>query len=711
LFDGYTNNFARILFFYTESGRDECSNQEIHKIVIRGDGSIIKNTMCDKDDQSMHLYFLIACTNVLEALHICSPSRAYMSLENGHICSNKFDEKAHCAHMLEEYSHVLMKLMKKYNVGLAAKVKNIKGKLIGKDDKPLKSCLKTRSSKTNQVKPIGDLCKYGLNTMLKGTSNTNAKKDIHAAPITETVRTKDIATNKPSPNDLGLVLDGTNKSGVADESNASRRTQVTPKKVQVSVLTNDVKVLGANIAIPISVVDEICDKFANTLYGYFVGERLAFPIVEAYVKNAWAKYGFERVIFRNRFFFFNFSSYEGIIKTIEGGPWSIRSMPIFLNIWVANTKMKKDKITRVPVWVKIHNVHMIAFLETGLSLITTQLGRPIMLDVCTSDMCLNPWGRNTYARVLVELSADCVVMESIVVAIPLPKGEGHYLETLHVEYEWWRPRCSKCKFFDHDDDYCLAKVKKANSDPSSGKESGQDAGFINKKKGGNKAANKKNIQGIRFSKPKSNFMYRPVSKPSTTKEIASKLNTNAPSFKDDVNGADLQPNAPPKVIMDDSYGSTNEHGYFKDDIDLGQLRSNIEKLMEQDKVLDINTNNVIDGVVEPLNSMPKTNEGLTSTNTVPADVNDNYKGSLWEQFLKSHEASKSRHKSPMSSTDESYEDEVFMPGVIPGGGFLDDMEDDLDCYDGYEAHVYDLSEKEQAFCYQYDIRLNSRCRK
>nr|GEV30953.1 ATPase, F1/V1/A1 complex, alpha/beta subunit, zinc knuckle CX2CX4HX4C [Tanacetum cinerariifolium] len=106
--------------------------------------------------------------------------------------------------------------------------------------------------------------------------------------------------------------------------------------------------------------------------------------------------------------------------------------------------------------------------KTGLSLITTQLGQPIRLDACTSDMCLNPWGRNSYARFLVELSSKCVVMKSIVVAIPLPKGEGHYLETLNVEYEWWPPRCSKCKIFDHEDDYYPVKVKKANSDPSSG---------------------------------------------------------------------------------------------------------------------------------------------------------------------------------------------------------------------------------------------------
>ncbi|GJZ60089.1 putative reverse transcriptase domain-containing protein [Tanacetum coccineum] len=58
--------------------------------------------------------------------------------------------------------------------------------------------------------------------------------------------------------------------------------------------------------------------------------------------------------------------------------------------------------------------------------------------------------------------------------------------------------------------------------------------------------------------------------------------------------------------------------------------------------------------------------------------------------------------------DESDDDEVYMPH---GGGFTDGMEDDLECYDGYGTHVYDLTPPEQAFCHQYDIRLNSRGRK
>ncbi|GKB15752.1 hypothetical protein Tco_0849675, partial [Tanacetum coccineum] len=40
----------------------------------------------------------------------------------------------------------------------------------------------------------------------------------------------------------------------------------------------------------------------------------------------------------------------------------------------------------------------------GLSLIATQIGKPIMLDAFTSLMCEDSWGRINFARALVEIS-------------------------------------------------------------------------------------------------------------------------------------------------------------------------------------------------------------------------------------------------------------------------------------------------------------------
>ncbi|GKD82398.1 hypothetical protein Tco_1349237 [Tanacetum coccineum] len=86
-------------------------------------------------------------------------------------------------------------------------------------------------------------------------------------------------------------------------------------------------------------------------------------------------------------------------------------------------------------------------------------------------------------------------------------------------------------------------------------------------------------------------------------------------------------------------------------------------------------------------------------------VNKDQEESLWLRFNKGKENAKSKSS---ELEDESDDDEVYMPH---GGGFTDGMKDDLECYDGYGTHVYDLTPQEQAFCDQYDISLNSRGRK
>nr|GEU69557.1 hypothetical protein [Tanacetum cinerariifolium] len=370
--------------------------------------------------------------------------------------------------------------------GLDAKVKNIEGKPLGKDGKPLKSILKSVKVNLNQalldrvpsmsLKGVGmDNHKSDYSGTSEGVKSDSINEDntmpIHTTPITEPVQ--DVNDNQHSA--LGLDV----------------RNQSNPRKVQVSVLTKDEKVVGANVTIPLSVVNEIIDKFDNTLYGYFIGVR---------VLGKWIKF-------------------------------------------------------------------------------------------------------------------DCnkLVMESIVVAIPLPKGKEHYLEALDVEYEWWPPRCSKCKFFSHEDDYCPVREKKANFGLSSRASGVRDNEGKQVKKGANKAAKAK--QGFRFSKPKNNFTYLPVS----TKEDTPKLNAN--SSKEGSIGAAKEPLESPK-------------------------------LMDKNSVLELNTN--IDNVV------------VNNTKSAPVVVKGSNKG----------------------KSDESEVEEVSFPYGKPCGGFIDELEDDLDYYDGYEAQGF-----------------------
>ncbi|GKE26904.1 hypothetical protein Tco_1442288 [Tanacetum coccineum] len=38
-------------------------------------------------------------------------------------------------------------------------------------------------------------------------------------------------------------------------------------------------------------VTAISERFVNTAYGYFLGKRVAYPVVANYVRNTWGKYG------------------------------------------------------------------------------------------------------------------------------------------------------------------------------------------------------------------------------------------------------------------------------------------------------------------------------------------------------------------------------------------------------------------------------------
>ncbi|GKE53332.1 hypothetical protein Tco_1488488 [Tanacetum coccineum] len=49
------------------------------------------------------------------------------------------------------------------------------------------------------------------------------------------------------------------------------------------------------------------------------------------------------------------------------------------------------------------------FSEDGLSIIASQIGKPIMLDSYTSSMCIESWGRSSFARCLIEINADDVL--------------------------------------------------------------------------------------------------------------------------------------------------------------------------------------------------------------------------------------------------------------------------------------------------------------
>ncbi|GJX36125.1 RNA-directed DNA polymerase, eukaryota, reverse transcriptase zinc-binding domain protein [Tanacetum coccineum] len=185
-----------------------------------------------------------------------------------------------------------------------------------------------------------------------------------------------------------------------------------------------------------------------------------------------------------------------------------------------------------------------------------------MLDAYTSTMCQKSWGRNSYARALVEVSSLAALKESLAVAIPFLNGMGHSLETMEVEYEWQPPRCESCKIFDHRDAECPKNVKVVDSTPPVEDEDGFTQ--VKRKNGKGKQDGKaKHVAGIHLTKPKPKLVYREAQKPPTNHNDKATTSNSDSSVRKD-NQPTMQP---------------------EDGINIVSLYNSFESLMEKDKVL------------------------------------------------------------------------------------------------------------------------------
>ncbi|GKC98095.1 pyruvate, phosphate dikinase, chloroplastic [Tanacetum coccineum] len=149
---------------------------------------------------------------------------------------------------------------------------------------------------------------------------------------------------------------------------------------------------GIDVVVPVESIRAISKRFFNTAYGYFLGKRMAYPVVANYVRNTRG-------------------SMEGLNAMLENGPWFIRNNPIILKKWHPDVNLLKEDVGTVPVWVKLHGVSVTAFSKDGLSAIATKLA-------------------------MIELRADVELKDNIVVAMPKFSGEGYYTSNIRVEYEW-----------------------------------------------------------------------------------------------------------------------------------------------------------------------------------------------------------------------------------------------------------------------------------
>nr|GEZ45528.1 hypothetical protein [Tanacetum cinerariifolium] len=106
---------------------------------------------------------------------------------------------------------------------------------------------------------------------------------------------------------------------------------------------------GIDVVVLVDSIHVISERFANTVYGFFLGKKVAYPVVANYVRNTWE-------------------------AALKNGPWFIQNNLLILKKWHPNENLLMEDVSTIPVWVKLHSVPVTAFREDSLTSIATKLG-------------------------------------------------------------------------------------------------------------------------------------------------------------------------------------------------------------------------------------------------------------------------------------------------------------------------------------------------
>ena len=154
----------------------------------------------------------------------------------------------------------------------------------------------------------------------------------------------------------------------------------------------------------------------------------------------------------------NSMMYVEVSRQWKRAPLMIRGVPLFVYPWDPTKGLNKSTHTTCPLWVKLHNIPLVAFHREGIGRIASALGVPKQMDSCTTSMCDNAWGRPGFAKVLVEAWAVGELKRELQVVIPSFNGGNDENVTIRVEYLWEQVQCSHCLVFGHKMGSCVKAV-------------------------------------------------------------------------------------------------------------------------------------------------------------------------------------------------------------------------------------------------------------
>ena len=191
----------------------------------------------------------------------------------------------------------------------------------------------------------------------------------------------------------------------------------------------------------VEMLTENAEQWDRCMVGFFPGFRMNFHTVNTVANRIWKQAGLESVMSTaSGFWLFRFQREEQMQSVLERGPWMFGGKTMILQQWHPQFIFDKNRISKLPVWVRIHGLPFSFWSRKGLSVVASMMGRPLSCDEST--FCCT---RLDYARVCVEIDVAQPFIKNFDLNNPLSAEPIH----IEVEYEWTPARCEKCKVFGH----------------------------------------------------------------------------------------------------------------------------------------------------------------------------------------------------------------------------------------------------------------------
>lgn len=161
--------------------------------------------------------------------------------------------------------------------------------------------------------------------------------------------------------------------------------------------------------------------------------------------SMWKHKGLKEILANGEGFWFFIFDDPGCCKSVlEGGPWYVGGFNLILKQWTRMMKLTKEKVTKVPVWIRLFNVPLEYWDKDGLSRIASAVGVPLFMDQLTEEC-----SRVAFARICVEIEASSNLPAMFNVSC------GGISVVVRVEYQGIPAKCDHCLVFGHKTSNCV----------------------------------------------------------------------------------------------------------------------------------------------------------------------------------------------------------------------------------------------------------------